>query len=260
MRFVEANGTRIAADVTGTGTPVVLVHGNEADHTMFAGFAPLLAARHTVIAYDQRDSGRTTNPDSPYSLAEMGDDLAGLIAGLGYERAHVFGTSLGGLIAQAAAARHAGRIDRLVLASTFRIGKTVGEFNPGALEWLRVHAADREKHAGETARRYFFPPAVVDARPELVDMFRRQTRTPEQSRRRAALLAGGDRYDLGDITAPTLVMAGSDDRLIPCDLTLSLAAEIPGARTAVLDGVGHVGTIQAPERVAAVVLDFLAGR
>jgi len=213
-----------------------------------------------VVAYDQRDSGKTTNPADPYTLAEMGDDLAGLIAGLGYARAHVFGTSLGGLIAQAAAVRHPDRIDRLVLASTFRIGKTVAEINPGALDWLRIHASDRERHAGETARRYFFPPEIVDARPGLIDIFRRLTRTPEQSLRRAALLAGGDRYELGRIAAPTLVIAGRDDRLIPCDVTLSLAAEIPGVRTEVLDGVGHVGTIQAPERMAALVLDFLAGR
>jgi pimeloyl-ACP methyl ester carboxylesterase len=64
---------------------------------------------------------------------------------------------------------------------------------------------------------------------------------------------------LGGITAPTLVLAHAEDRLVPPAHSLSIAEEIPGARTVVLAGLGHVGTIQAPERVAAAVLEFLTG-
>ena len=166
MERIEANGTSISFKRSGEGPPLLLLHGAEADHSMFDAFGAALAPHFTVIAYDQRDSGGTRNPLVPYRLIELADDLAALIAALGLARAHVFGTSFGGAIAQVAAIRHAARIDRLVLA-------------------------------------------------------------------------------------------GSEDLLIPPAHTLSLAREIAGARTAVIPGVGHVGTIQDPAAVAAEVVAFL---
>ena len=122
MESISANNTSIAFKRSGNGPPLLLLHGAEADHSMFDAFGALLAAYFTVIAYDQRDSGETRNPPSPYGLAELGDDAGALIAALGYQRVHVFGTSLGGAIAQLLAARHPARIDRLILSSTFRPG------------------------------------------------------------------------------------------------------------------------------------------
>src|SRR5258708_39360820 len=105
MPSIEANGPLIAFERNGEGPPLLLLHGAEADHSMFDAFARLLAEHFTVIAYDQRDSGATRNPPEPYGLGELADDAAALIAALGHPRAHVFGASLGGVIAQALAAR-----------------------------------------------------------------------------------------------------------------------------------------------------------
>ena len=99
MQSFEADGVVTAYEKSGQGEPIVLLHGGEADHAMFDGLAAALRRHFTVIAYDQRDSGATKNPPSAYSLADLADDAAALIRGLGYDRAHVFGTSLGGLIA-----------------------------------------------------------------------------------------------------------------------------------------------------------------
>ena len=95
---VEANGLSIGYSKRGSGPPLILMHGGEADHTMFSVLGAYLAASFTVIAYDQRDSGTTRDlAQSPraYGLADMGDDAAEFIKALGYERANVFGTSLG---------------------------------------------------------------------------------------------------------------------------------------------------------------------
>ena len=124
MLFFEANGVATAYRTSGRGAPVVLLHGGEADHAMFDGLSRALNGHFTVIAYDQRDSGATRNPPLSYSLADLADDAAALIRGLGYDRAHVMGTSLGGLIAQALAARHPDSIDRLILSSTWKINKS----------------------------------------------------------------------------------------------------------------------------------------
>jgi pimeloyl-ACP methyl ester carboxylesterase len=259
MRSIDANGTSISCKVSGEGRPVVLIHGAEADHSMFDGFGALLAEHFTVIAYDQRDSGSTRNPSGPYGLAEMADDAAALIAALGYERAHVFGTSLGGVIAQVLAVHHPARIDRLVLSSTFRAGVSPLSINPDVFPRLATLRAGLPGTAAEIAT-YFFPASHIAARPEVVDIFNGTSRTAEQRQRRAGILSQAVACDLAAITAPTLVLVGADDRLIPPAHTLSLAREMANARTATLPGLGHVGTLQAPDVVAREVIAFLKTR
>lgn len=254
--IVEANGTTIAGKVSGEGAPLVLIHGAEADHSMFDAFGALLAPHFTVIAYDQRDSGGTRNPATPYGLTEMADDAAALIAALGHQRTHVFGTSLGGVIAQVLAARHPGRVDRLVLSSTFRAGISPPSINPEVFPKLAALRAGLPGSAPEIAT-YFFPESHIARHPEVVAIFNGTSRTPEQRQRRAGILGRPVDCDLAAITAPTLVLVGADDRLIPPAHSLSLADEIPNARAASLAGLGHVGTLQAPERVAEAVLAFL---
>jgi pimeloyl-ACP methyl ester carboxylesterase len=105
---------------------------------------------------------------------------------------------------------------------------------------------------------YFYTADHLAKHPELAERFAGSKRTPEQQARRNALIPGAPLLPLGGITATTLVLAHAQDKLIPPAHSLSIADEIPSARTVVLDGLGHVGTIEAPERVAAVVRDFLS--
>lgn len=257
--IVEANGTAIAGKVSGKGAPVVLIHGAEADHSMFDAFGALLAEHFTVIAYDQRDSGNTRNPSAPYGLTELADDAAALIAALGHERAHVFGTSLGGVIAQVLAARHPERVDRLVPSSTFRAGVPPLSINPEVFPKLAVLRAGLPGTAAEIAT-YFFPPTHIAAHPEVIGIFSGTGRSAEQKQRRAGILARPVTCDLAVIAAPTLVLVGADDRLIPPAHTLSLAREIVNARTMTLPGLGHVAALQAPGAVAREVIAFLKTR
>ena len=168
MQSFEASGVVTAFEKTGHGEPIVLLHGGEADHSMFDGLAPVLAANFTVIAYDQRDSGTTRNPASAYSLADLADDAAALITGLGYDRVHVFGASLGGQIAQVLAARHPGRIDRLILSSTWKVNRSPLDVNAEAFRTLASYRADTAGNAPKIAE-FFFPPDYLRTRPELID-------------------------------------------------------------------------------------------
>jgi len=256
MCTIEANGTSIAYKQSGGGAPVILIHGAEADHSMFDAFGALLAEHFTVIAYDQRDSGATRNPPTPYGIGEMADDAAVLIAGLGHERAHVFGTSLGGVIAQVLAARDPQRVDRLVLSSTFRAGVPPLSINPEVFTRLAALRAGLPGTAAEIATN-FFPARHIAAHPEVVGIFTGNSRDAAQKQRRAAILARPAESNLAAITAPTLVLVGAEDRLIPPAHTLSLAKEIAGARTVSIAGLGHVGTLQDPHAVAGEVLAFL---
>ena len=259
MERIEANGTSISFKRSGEGPPLLLLHGAEADHSMFDAFGAALAPHFTVIAYDQRDSGGTRNAPAPYGLSELADDLAALIAALGFARAHVFGTSFGGAIAQVAAIRHPPCIDRLLLASTFRVGVSVASINPeGFPKFAGLRA--RLPESLPAFAEYFFPPSYIATHPQALSIFTGNKRDAGQRERRGAVLAQPVEVALGAITAPTLVLAGSEDRLIPPAHTLSLAREIAGARTALIQGVGHVGTIQDPAAVAAEVIAFLKSK
>ncbi len=256
MSAIDANGTTIAFKQSGSGAPVVLIHGAEADHSMFDRFGAILARHFTVIAYDQRDSGATRNPTFPYGLVDLAEDAAALIQALGYERAHVFGTSLGGVIAQVLAVRHPQRVDRLVLSSTFRAGVPPLSINPEVFARLAALRAGLPGTAAEIAG-YFFPAGYLAAHPEAASLFSGNTRDGAQKQRRAGILTQPVQINLGSITAPTLVLVGAEDRLIPPAHTLSLAREIATARTATVAGVGHVATLQNPAAVAREVLAFL---
>jgi len=259
MERIEANGISISFRRSGEGPPLLLLHGAEADHSMFEAFGAALAPHFTVIACDQRDSGGTRNPPAAYGLGELADDAAALIAALGFARAHLFGTSFGGAIAQVAAVRHPARIDRLVLASTFRVGVPVASINPEGFPGFAELRARLPESLPAFAE-YFFTPSYIAAHPEALGIFSANQRDAGQRERRGAVLAKPIAVSLGAIKAPTLVLAGSDDRLIPPAHTLSLAGEIPDARTAIIAGVGHVGTIQDPAAVAAEVTAFLQGK
>jgi pimeloyl-ACP methyl ester carboxylesterase len=256
MRTIDANGTTIAFEQTGSGVPVILIHGAEADHSMFDAFGGLLARHFTVIAYDQRDSGATRNPAMQYGLGELADDAAALIEALGFERAHVFGTSLGGVIAQGLAVRHPERVGRLVLSSTFRAGTPPLAINPEVFPRLAALRAGLPGTAAEIAG-YFFPAEYIAAHPEVARIFSGNSRDEGQRQRRGAILAQPVDWDLAAIAAPTLVLAGAEDRLIPPAHTLALAREIANARTATMASVGHVATLQDPAAVARAVLAFL---
>ncbi len=255
METINANGTTIAFKRIGKGPPLLLLHGAEADHSMFDAFAPLLADDLTVIAYDQRDSGGTINPASPYGFEELADDAAALITALGYRRANVFGTSFGGVIAQVLAARHPERVDRLVLSSTFRPGAPLPSINPEFPRFAELRS--RLPGSASEFAEFFFTRDYLAAHPEASSIFGGNKRTDEQKARRGAVIPRPISVDLGSITATTLVVVGAEDRLSPPAHTLSLAKDIKGAKTATIAGVGHVATRQDPAAVAAVVKAFL---
>jgi 3-oxoadipate enol-lactonase len=232
------------------------MHGAESDHAQYTAFVPHLAPHFTCIAYSQRDCGATRNPDVDFGILDLADDAAALIAALGLKRAHVFGSSLGSVIAQALAVRHPASVDRLVLSAAIRIGEGIGSINPEAAAELAVLRADPAANAPRIAR-YFYTEDYLAQRPELAQRFAGGRRGPVQQARRNALIPQAPKLDLSGITAPTLVLAHALDRLVPPAHTLGIAKEIPGAETVVLAGLGHVGTIQAPEQVAAAITPFL---
>jgi pimeloyl-ACP methyl ester carboxylesterase len=256
-RTLDINGTHTVCSTIGDGPPLLLLHGAEGSRNSFGKLSALLAPFFTVISYDQRDCGDTVNPAAPASLATLADDAQALLARLGYPRALVFGTSFGGRLAQVLALSHPACISRLVLASTWSIREGRQRLNP---ETVRATRDLREQlpQSAEALAAYFFPPEFLQAQPAYRGHFQSAPVRSDRSERRSATVAEVCLLDPAGITCRTLVIAGSRDALVPPALTLQLAAALPDCGTTLLEGVGHMGHVQAPEQVAAHLREFHA--
>lgn len=255
--FTHADGTRTAYDMTGEGAPVLLIHGAEGSRRSFDRLVPLLSARFCVVTYDQRNCGETQNDGSAADLARLGDDAAELLKGLGLRSACVFGTSFGGRVAQALAIRHPDRIDRLVLGSTWAVPHALATLNGEvAAEVVRLRAGLPE--TAEQLAPYFFPPDFLAAQPAFRQHFAKAPVRSERSARRGGTVGGATVLEASRITAPTLLLAGGSDRLIPPDLTRAMMDDIVGSAFVTLDGVGHITYIQAPQQVADRLIEFFS--
>lgn len=253
---VDLNGTRTAFEVQGSGPPLLMLHGAEGSRRQFNAIRPALVDRYTVITYDQRDCGETVNPDTPATLATLADDAQALLAALGHTEAFVFGTSFGGRIAQVLALRHASTVRRLVLASTWPLGVSLAAVNPEvaqALMQLRAQLPDSAEQMAEI----FFPPAFLAQQPAYRAHFKSAPPRSARSERRSATVADMPDMDISAIAQPTLLIAGDADRLVPAELTLSLAGLIRDTRSVRLPEVGHLSLAQAPQVVAAHLREFL---
>lgn len=263
-RLVEANGVQLCVQTFGSSTdPTILLIGG-AGSSMDGwdeGFCARLAAgRRHVVRYDQRDTGRsvTSPPGAPdYTFGALLADAVGLLDVLGVDRAHVVGISMGGGLAQCLAVTHPERVATLTLVSTSPAGPTGSELPPPS-ERLRAAFADPapepdwsdraaviaylvegERLFGGSAP--FDEEAVRESAGRVVD---RTTNIEAAMKNHHALVDDEEPVTvrLPDVTAPTLVLHGTEDPLFPLDHARALAEAIPGARLVALDGVGH----QAP--------------
>ena len=256
-RFAQTADVRIAFDREGAGPPLLLMHGAEASRLMFGALMPHLSRHFSVIAYDQRDCGDSEGPEAASTLADLADDAQRLIDSLGLGRAHVFGSSFGGRVAQALALLHPRSVDRLVLGSTWPLPEAYEALCPDA---PRLAELRRQLPAtAEELATWFFPETFLQQRPELRRVFANARPESARSARRTATVQTTLQRDSAEIGAPTLVVAGELDRVVPPGVTLAMATRIRGARTALLPGVGHATALQAPELLAHRIVRFLLG-
>src|SRR5215213_7289520 len=114
---VSTNGQDLYYEIHGEGPPLLLVMGIGYDSTLWTlQQVPRLSTRFRVVLLDNRDAGRSSRADHPYTVADMADDVAGVLDALDIQRTHLLGLSMGSMIGMEFALRHADRLDRLVLA------------------------------------------------------------------------------------------------------------------------------------------------
>ena len=270
---VSANGLQIAVDVQGPaeGEPVLLIMGLGMQWLAWPDelVADLVARGHRVVRFDNRDAGLSDGFDhlgmpgmagpmlrhalhlrvvSPYTLRDMADDAAGVLDALGMVAAHVCGASMGGMIAQHLAVRHASRVKSLTLVMTSSGARRLPQ--PG----LRVRQAllgrPRSSAVADVVAHLErvvgvigspgYPPDPQRLRERLEAAARRAWRPAGTARQLLAIVADGDRTPLlGRIRQPTRVVHGADDPLVPPAAGQDLAQRIAGATLDLVPGMGH---------------------
>lgn len=263
---VQANGQQLYYEVHGDGPPLVLLMGIGYDSSLWTlAQVPALSTEFRVVLMDNRDAGRSSRAGHPYRIADMADDVAGLLDALGIHRSHLLGLSMGGLIAQEFALRHPGRLDRLVLTGT---GAAPARSAIDPIEiWSWVKANDP---AGDVfgAQQFvsLFSTAFLRNSDAVRDTAKMLASNPypmdseAYARQAEAYLQFDARERLGAIRAPTLVVVGEQDLLTPPWVAREVADAIPGARFEVIRGAGssHVVPIERPDDFNRLVSDFLA--
>lgn len=263
MPWQTIDGVRTFFEITGQGTPVVLLHGLQGDLSNFRGLVPTLARHHRVLTFDQRGSGWSDKPAQRYSTVQYADDTARLMDALDIDRADVLGVSMGGLVAQEFALRHPQRLRRLVLGCTAPGGALTVTLDSDSRE-SAYEAAQLPPE--ERARRFAaagFSPGFVHSHPEVLEQLiaaRRERPLDVQAltRRRQALEAHDTSTRLPQISAPTLVITGLQDKVVSPENSRLLARALPDARLETLDPAGHLFWIEKPRETLELLLAFLA--
>jgi pimeloyl-ACP methyl ester carboxylesterase len=259
MAFVENQEAKIYWDEQGQGEPVLLIMGLAYPSQMWYRTRPLLASCYRTLAFDNRGIGRSEVPLGPYPIALMASDAAAVLDADGIESAHVFGVSMGGMIAQELALRYPARVRSLILGCTAAGGPTAVRAEPEAIQMLMSRAKMTPEQAAEAAVPFIYHPTTARARID-EDIAIRRPWFPTAAGYAAQLqgILDWEAYSrLGQITAPTLVIHGESDRLIPPGNAKLIAGKIPGAKLVMIPRASHLFLTDQTEVSHHAILQFL---
>lgn len=272
MAHCQVNGVQLWYQETGTGEPVIQLHGSGFGHHNFATATGPLSAHFRVVDFDFRGYGQSDRPIQPYDMEVWADDAAGLMDALSIGRAHIHGSSMGAMVAQQLAAKYPDKVDRLILncgaAKLDRTGVAIFRSWIGIVEALGCGARALAELVASQAlsRRFLDSEAGEDAVDNIQDILEQSNRKEVFQRASQAMIDMDLRPLAKDITAPTLVIGGDQDVMTPWEGGSSgagqnyLAANIKAARKYVIKGGGHATLFDSTEENLRVVINFLQGR
>lgn len=264
MPKVKVGDINMYYEVHGKGEPFVMIAGITMSTSFFFKAIPVFSREHQLVVFDNRGAGQSDAPDIPYTIEMMADDLAGLLDAIGIDSAHIFGHSMGGLIAQQFALRYPGRLKSLILASTgFGGPHAVRSNNPEFSSiWERVQSLPLRESVVESLR-LLFSQEFIDKEPHFIKEYiakvTEHPAPPHVMARQGQAVMAHDTYErLPEIKAPTLVITGDADMFGPAENSSIMASRIPGAELVILKNMGHGFMFEAEDEFNRIMLDFLS--
>jgi pimeloyl-ACP methyl ester carboxylesterase len=280
---IKVNGINIYYEIHGEGESLLLIEGLGYSSWMWFKQIPDLSRKYRVIVFDNRGVGNTDKPDVEYTIEMMAEDAAGLLKALGQYPAHVLGVSMGGFIAEELALRHPDMVKSLILVSTSFGGKYTMPMGsklwnsfaklwglmPDVIQLGGKGSAPMINSFGLTPERRVryglslaFTPEYFKTHNEEVDRivdWRLANPQPLYAWKRQFIAAVG--FDAADrvyqIKTPTLVVTGSEDRIVPAEISKRLAEGIANSEFITLEGTGHLLFIEKADEFNRIVLNFL---
>lgn len=263
MPKIRVNEIELYYERHGTGKPLLLIAGLGFGAWSWFCQIPTLAQEFTTIVFDNRGVGQSDKPDVEYTIKMMADDAAGLLRALKVERAHVLGHSMGGYIAQELALSSPDLVAGLVLVSTSFGGKNAVLMSAETAAQMRSELeADDPEVALRRGLRLRFSDRFIAEHPDVINEFVtvRKAHLPSRAawlRQFAACLSFETESRLGSLDAPTLIVTGDDDPIVPAENSRRLAARIPGSQLRVFEGARHLVFIERAEEFNHIVIEFL---
>lgn len=258
MDFVTGtDGRRLDFVRRGQGLPLLLIQGMAATHEMWGeDFLGPLEEHFDILAYDHRGVGRGDRADSGFTVADLADDAAAVIASVGWTSAHVLGISLGGMVAQELVLRHPATVRSVVLGCTWAggAGGVIAETSHRMVEAIASRDLGRGLRVSFEAnfsQRYGELPGTRELYRQRALAVRMPVPVVQLQFRAALAHNAADR--LHEVAVPTLILHGTADAEIPVSNAYRLAELIPGARLELFDGAGHLFWWEDPARAATLV-------
>jgi 3-oxoadipate enol-lactonase len=260
MSFIENQGAKIYWDEEGSGEPLLLIMGLSYPSYMWHRMRPVLAKRFRTIALDNRGVGQSDVPPGPYSIALMASDAAAVLDAARVQSARVFGISMGGMIAQEFALQYPKRVLSLILGCTASGGPHAVQAEPAALQTLMRQGMTPEQ-AKEAIIPFIYDAATPRERIDEDMAIRMKWHpTPQGYVGQLQGIMGWEAYSrIAQITAPTLVIHGETDRLVPAANGRLIAERIPGAKLVLIPHASHIFETDQPGAAHQAVLEFLTG-
>lgn len=262
--MIEVGNIELDCERSGSGPPLLAIMGMSGTALHWGEpFLEELRPHFEVIAYDHRGVGASSRLEGEVTIAQLAEDAVGLLAALEIELADVLGISMGGMVAQELALRHPERVRTLTLGCTYCGGEGAALASPEVLRRLSeaMMSGDRERaiRTGWEINVSASVAAEEDAYARFLGIAeQRAVAVPVVMAQMQACVAHDTSKRLRQISAPTLVIHGTEDELLPVENGRMIAAAVPGAQLEILDGVGHLFFWEQPEHAAGLIRGHIA--
>jgi len=263
------DGLKLRYEIRGAGAPVAMIMGFSGSSRAWSEtFLQLMEKRFMLVVIDNRGTGESDKPDVAWTLGDMAADVAAVLDHAKIPQSHIFGISMGGMIAQEYALAYPKRVKGLIIGCT----------NCGMSQSIQGKPEDLAKLTPQPgmspldAARAAFSVACGKAflasasgqkfiEQQLIDGASYPMTPPHTFLRQFGAISGFDSYArLGEIKLPTLIIHGDDDAIVPVQNGDVLNKAIAGSRKHILPRIGHMFFWEAPEETAKVASDFLAAQ
>ncbi len=240
--------------IIGDGIPLICLHGYALDHTIWLKMSDELDKQIKIILPDLRGHGKSPEPPGKYSMRNMAGDILQMMDSLYLDNAYIAGHSMGGYIALALAAHYPERVKGLALVASHAFADTQEKKNSRLLDIERVKQSSPADVLSEM-------PGKLSRKPEVAEYCKSLIYKTSRNGVMGVLAGMAERQDsidiLNSMRNAKMLIAGTDDQLIPLDTSKEMASKIKGLQLIEIKNAGHMPMMEKPQDTAKAITNFL---